>query len=166
MIDIDKALEVTTPSDREIVLRRSFDAPRALVFQAMTDPNAIPKWWGPRRFTTVVDRMDVRPGGEWRFINRDADGTEYAFHGQYREVVPPDRLVYTFEFEGLPGHVSIETITLQEREGKTISTNRVQFDSLEERDGMLQSGMASGASETMDRLAELIQQMKAASRRR
>jgi uncharacterized protein YndB with AHSA1/START domain len=156
MIDTNSKLKLTTPSDREIVLTREFDAPRALVFKAMTDPAAIPQWWGPRRFTTVVDEMDVRPGGKWRYLQRDAEGNEFTFHGIYQEVVPPERLAYTFEWEGLPGHVSLETITLEERDGKTTSVDVVRFDSKEDRDGMLQSGMTSGASESMDRLEEYV----------
>jgi uncharacterized protein YndB with AHSA1/START domain len=156
MIDTGSKLKVTTPSDREIVLTREFDAPRELVFKAMTDPEAIPKWWGPRRFVTIVDQMDLRPGGAWRFINRDADGTEYGFHGVYREILAPSRLVYTFEFEGFPGHASLETITLEEHDGKTTSVDTIVFDSKEDRDGTLQSGMATGAAESMDRLAELV----------
>ena len=157
MIDTERKLKVSTPSDNEIVLTRRFDAPRELVFKAMTDPDAIPKWWGPRRYQTIVDRMEVRPGGAWRFINRDQDGTEFAFHGEYREIVPPERLVYTFEFEGAPGHVSLETIVLEEREGVTYSIDTVLFDTREARDAMIASGMETGASESMDRLAELVE---------
>lgn len=160
MIDASNRLKVTTPSDREIVLTRQFDAPRALVFKAMTDPSAIPHWWGPRRYSTIVDEMDVRPGGRWRFINRDADGHEFAFHGEYREVVPPERLVYTFEFEGMPGHVSLESITLEERDGKTTSVDVVLFDSKADRDGTLESGMAGGATESMDRLEEFLRRLE------
>ncbi len=153
------ALTLTTPSEREIVTTRVFDAPRELVFRAYTDPDAIPKWWGPRRHKTTVDQMEVRPGGAWRYVSRDSDGTEYAFHGVYREVVPPERLVCTFEFEGMPGHVSVDTATFEEHDGKTTLTTRSLFDSVQDRDGMLQSGMESGFSETMDRLAELLQTM-------
>ncbi len=157
MIDTERKLEVSTPSDKEIVLTRRFNAPRELVFKAMTDPDAIPKWWGPRRYQTIVDRMEVRPGGAWRFINRDQDGAEFAFHGEYREIVPPQRLVYTFEFEGAPGHVSLETIVLEERDGVTYSVDTVRFDTREARDAMIASGMETGASESMDRLAELVE---------
>jgi uncharacterized protein YndB with AHSA1/START domain len=157
MIDTGSKLKVTTPSDKEIVLTRRFNAPRELVFKAMTDADAIPKWWGPRRYQTIVDRMEVRPGGAWRFINRDQDGTEFAFHGEYREIVPPERLVYTFEFEGAPGHVSLETIVLEERDGVTYSVDTVLFDTREARDAMIASGMETGASESMDRLAELVE---------
>jgi uncharacterized protein YndB with AHSA1/START domain len=151
---------LTLPSDREIVMTRVFDAPRELVWKAYTDPEAIPQWWGPRRHATTVDKMDVRPGGAWRYVSRDADGNEYAFRGEYREVVPPERLVATFEFEPLPGHVSVETLTLVEHDGKTTLTNTSVFDSVEDRDGMLQSGMEEGVRETYDRLAEYLETLK------
>jgi uncharacterized protein YndB with AHSA1/START domain len=88
---------VTTPTDREIHIERVFDAPRDRVFAAYTDPQLIPEWWGPRGTTTVVDRMDVRPGGSWRFVIRNSDGSETGFRGTYREVAPPERIVQTFE---------------------------------------------------------------------
>ncbi|MGH2534644.1 MAG: SRPBCC family protein [Thermomicrobiales bacterium] len=154
-----KNYTISTPSDREIVFTRVFDAPRDLVYQAYTDPDLIPKWWGPRGSTTIVDTMDVRPGGKWRYIQREADGAEYAFNGEYREVVPPERLVYTFEFEMMPGHIAVDTITLEEADGKTTLTNTSHYDSVEDRDGMLSSGMEAGAAESMDRLAELLATM-------
>jgi uncharacterized protein YndB with AHSA1/START domain len=152
-------MTLTLPSDREIVLTRVFDAPRELVWKACTDPQAIPHWWGPRRHTTRVDRMHVWPGGGWRFVSRDADGNEFAFHGEYREVVPPERIVQTLEFEGMPGHVSVETMTLVERDGKTTLTTRSVFNSVEDRDGVLRSGMEAGVRETYDRLAEYLESM-------
>jgi uncharacterized protein YndB with AHSA1/START domain len=101
--------------------------------------------------------MDFRPGGAYRIVQRGADGTEFGFKGEYREIVPPERIVQTFEFEGMPGHVSVETLTLVEQDGKTTYTVTSVFDSVEDRDGMLQSGMEEGAAETMDRLAEYIE---------
>jgi uncharacterized protein YndB with AHSA1/START domain len=151
------ALTVEVLSDLEIVLRRTFDAPRALVFKTMTDPALIPRWWGPHGYTTIVDKMDVRPGGEWRFVHHAPNGHATAFHGVYREIAPPDRLVYTFEWEGMPGHVSTETIRFSERDGKTTMINTVRYASVEDRDGVLNSGMQKGAAETMDRLAALIE---------
>jgi uncharacterized protein YndB with AHSA1/START domain len=150
------SLTIALPSDREIVMTRVFDAPRELVFEAYTDPEAIPQWWGPRAYTTTVEKMDVRPGGAWRFVQRGADGAEHAFNGVYRDVVPPERLVSTFEYEGLPGHVVVDTATFEERDGKTTLTTRSLFDTVEDRDGMLQSGMETGAAESMDRLAEFL----------
>src|SRR5947209_1009936 len=105
---------VTTPSDREIRVERIFDAPRDHVFAVYTDPELISEWWGPRDTATRVDKMDVRTGGDWRFINRDADGNENGFRGTYREVTPPERIVQTFEWDGMPGHVSVETATFED----------------------------------------------------
>lgn len=156
MVAASGTLNVTLPSDREIQLTRTFDAPREVVFKAMMDPDLIPRWWGPRRYTTVVEKMDVRPGGKWRFLNREADGTEFGFQGEYREIVPPERVVQTFEFDGAPGHVSIDTATFAERDGRTEMTVRSLFDSKEDRDAMLQSGMESGVKETYDRFAEVL----------
>ncbi|MCC2627705.1 MAG: activator of ATPase 1 family protein [Thermomicrobiales bacterium] len=148
------ATTFTTPSDREIRMTRVFNAPRELVFQAHIDPQHVPHWWGQRRSTTIVDVMDVRPGGAWRFVQRDPEGNEYGFRGEYREVVPPERLVYTFEYEGMPGHILVETVTFEEHDGKTMVSSTALFDSVEDRDGMLESGMESGAIESWDRLEE------------
>lgn len=141
---------------QEVIITRIFDAPRALVFRAYTDRNLIPQWWGPKRLTTTIDKMDVKPGGQWRFIHRDAAGNEYAFHGVYHEVRSPERIVNTFEFEGMPGHVSLETCILEDIGGKTKMTGRSVYQTVEDRDGMLASGMEEGVFETMDRLAELL----------
>jgi uncharacterized protein YndB with AHSA1/START domain len=147
---------VTTPSDREIVSERVFDAARDRVFAAFTDPELIPQWWGPRDQTTIVAQMDVRPGGAWRFVIRDSDGAENGFRGTYREVSPPERIVQTFVWEGLPGHVLVETVTLEDLGGRTKMTNISLFHTTEERDGMLASGMESGLTESHDRLDELL----------
>ena len=149
------------PGRPEITVTRTFDAPRDLVFRAYTVPDLIERWWGPKRFTTAVDRLDARPGGLWRFINRDAAGKEYAFHGVYHEIAAPGRIVDTFEFEGTPGHVSLETLTLEEIGGGTKATVRSVFQSVEHRDGMLKAGMEEGIDETMDRLAGLLAELKA-----
>jgi uncharacterized protein YndB with AHSA1/START domain len=154
------ATTFTTPSEREIVMERVFDAPRELVFRAYTDPELIPRWWGPRRLTTTIDKHELRPGGIWRFVQHDADGNEYAFNGVYREIVPPERLVCTFEFEGMPGHVLLQTTTFEEKDGKTKVTGIALFESQEDRDGMLSSDMEAGASEGNDRLAELLKEMQ------
>jgi uncharacterized protein YndB with AHSA1/START domain len=154
-----KSLSLTLPSDLEIRMSRVFDYPRALVYRAMTDPEALPKWWGPRQYTTIVDKLDPRPGGVWRFVQRGPDGDEYAFNGVYREIVPPEKLVFTFEWEGLPGHVLTETILFEEQGGKTTVTATMVFDSVEDRDGMLQSGMEEGAADSYDRVEELLAMM-------
>jgi uncharacterized protein YndB with AHSA1/START domain len=141
---------MTLPSDREILGTRTFDAPRALVFEAHTKPEHLVHWWGMDSLS--VCEVDLRPGGAWRFVERNAAGEEFGFHGEYREITPPEKLVYTFEYEGLPGHVSVETLTFEEQDGKTILTGHTLFDSQEDRDGMLQSGMEEGANVTYKRL--------------
>ncbi len=151
---------VAEPGKQEIVITRVFDAPRDLAFKAANDPKLIPRWWGPKRYTTTVDKMDVRPGGVWRFIQRDAKGNQFAFYGVYHAIVAPERLVYTFEFEGMPGHVLLETATYEEQGEKTKLTVKDVFQSVEDRDGMLNSGMEEGAAETMDRFAELLKELR------
>ena len=138
-------------------MTRVFDAPRELVWKAYTDPELVPKWWGPRYLTTTVEKMDVRVGGVWRYIHKDAEGNEFAFNGVYKEVKAPERLVSTFEFEPMAGHVSTDTLTLEELPGgKTKLTARTTFKTIEDLEGMLQSGMEGGAVETWDRLEELV----------
>ena len=153
--------KVSLPSDTEILITREFDAPRDLVFKAMTDPNLIPRWWGPRNQTTTVDKMDVRPGGRWRFVMGAPDRTTSGFRGEYREVVAPERIVQTFEWEPMAGHISVETATLTERDGRTLLTVRSKFSSKEERDGMVASGMEAGLRETHDRFSELLAELRA-----
>ena len=150
------------PGKQEILVTREFDAPRELVFKAFTDPTLVPQWWGPRHLSTEVDRMDVRPGGQWRFINRDAEGNEYAFHGVYHEILAPERVIDTFEFEGLPetGHVTLETMKLEALPGgRTRLSVQSVFQSVADRDGMLQTDMEEGVNETYDRLAELLKKI-------
>jgi uncharacterized protein YndB with AHSA1/START domain len=147
---------ITTPTDREIRIERVFDAPRHLVFATFTDPELIPEWWGPRDGTTVVDEMDVRAGGGWRFITADCEGNQTAFRGTYREVTPPERVVQTFEWEGMPGHVCIETAVFEDLGERTRVVNTSLFHTTEERDGMLASGMERGLNETHARMDELL----------
>ncbi len=147
---------VIEPGRQDIVITRTFDAPRDVVFRAVTDPELIASWWGPRRYTTRVDRMEVEPGGLWRFLNVDGDGNEYAFHGVYHDVVAPERIVQTFEFEGAPGHVALETLTLEDVDGKTRYVAQSVHQSVEARDAMVRSGMEEGARETIERLAEVV----------
>ena len=154
------ALKVTTPSDREIAMTRVFDAPRDLVFQAHSSCEHMSHWWGPRGYKFVSCEIDFRSGGAWRIVHAGPDGDEYAFRGEYREIIRPERIVWTFEFEGMPGHVSVETMTLEEHDGKTTLAAMSVFDSVEARDGMLQSGMESGAAETYDRLDEYLEVIK------
>ena len=155
----DAKLKLTAePGSHSLVMTRLFDAPREVVFNAYTDPEQVPQWWGMEGVTTIVDQMDVRKGGMWRYIQRDAEGNEYAFNGVYHEVITPERLTYTFEFEPMPGHVLMETITFEEQaDGKTLMTDASVFQSVEDRDGMLSMGMEAGAAESMNRLAALVE---------
>ncbi|HTZ86595.1 MAG TPA: SRPBCC family protein [Solirubrobacteraceae bacterium] len=149
---------ISTPSDREIVNERVFNAPRERVFAAYIDPDLLARWWGPRGTTTTVEQLDPRPGGVWRFVVRDdADGRLNAFKGVFREVSPPERIAQTFEWEGLPGHVVLEAATFEDLgEGRTRVRGTSLFHTSEERDGMLASGMEKGLGESHDRLADLL----------
>ena len=156
-------LTITLPSDREIVMTRIFDAPRELVFQAHSSCEHLANWFGPRKYSLTVCDMDFRPGGKYRFVH-SGDGQEHGFRGEFREIVEPERIVWTFEYEGMPGHISVDTLTLEDLGGgRTRLTARSLFDSAEDRDGMLQSGMEEGATESWDRLAEHLDAMKGAA---
>ncbi len=154
------------PGQHSIQITREFDAPRELVFKATIAPELIAKWWGPRRLSTQIETLEARPGGKWRFINRDDNGHEFGFHGVFHEVVAPELTVMTFEFEGLPeiGHVTLETMRLEELpEGRTRLSAQSVFQSVADRDGMLQSGMEDGANESYDRLDEILETLKSNS---
>jgi uncharacterized protein YndB with AHSA1/START domain len=157
----DTATTITARGDLEIVQERVFDAPRDLVFRTMNDPDLIPKWWGPSYLTTTVETMDVRPGGAWRYVQRAPDGGEHAFNGKYIEIVAPERVVLTFNYEGIPGdHEAVSTLVLNDEGGKTRMISTMVFKTKEDRDGMVQSGMESGARETDDRLAAVLEALK------
>ena len=149
-------LTVAAEGDREIVTERVFDAPREKVFQAYVDPDLVSQWWGRRADTTTVEKMDVRVGGDWRFVADGPDGV-HAFRGTYRAIEAPEKLEQTFEWEGMPGHVVVETATFEDLGGgQTKVTTRSIFHTGEERDGMLASGMEVGMSESYERLDELL----------
>jgi uncharacterized protein YndB with AHSA1/START domain len=153
---VSRPADVTTPSEREIRTERVFDAPRERVFAAFTDPDLIPQWWGLRSTTTRVDEMEVRAGGAWRFVEANPDGSETGFRGTYREVTPPERLVYTFEWEGMPGYVSVDALTFEDLGGRTKLISTTLFHTPEERDGMLDAGMEKGLNESYEQLDELL----------
>lgn len=159
---MSKTNVVAEPGSFEIVMTRTYDAPRELVFKVSTDPDLIPQWWGPAYLTTVVDRMEVREGGRWRYVQTDPEGNEYAFHGVYHSIEAPERIVWTFEWEGMPGHVILESYTFEDVGGKTKVTTQSVFQSVEDRDGMLASGMEEGSVELMDRMEALLAQLQTA----
>ncbi len=154
------AVTLTVKSDLEIAFSRVFDAPRRLVFEAHSRPEHIRRWWGPRGSTMTECEMDFRPGGRWRFVVRTAGGREATFRGEYREVVPPERFVWTFGFDPTPEPGGLETYTFSERDGRTTLVAVGHFDSIESRDAALRSGMEKGAAETWDRLEELLRTLR------
>ncbi|HEY3116343.1 MAG TPA: SRPBCC family protein [Chloroflexota bacterium] len=152
---------MTSSSDREIVMTRVFDAPRELVFEAHSKPEHVSKWWGPRGTSLWRCDMDFRPGGAWRYVVQGADGTENPFKGVFREILPPEKIVWTFIYDVEPytAYEIIETMSFTEHEGKTTLTTRSVFPSVEIRDGMIASGMEQGSREAMDRLEEHLRTM-------
>ncbi len=147
---------VTLPSDTEILITRSFEAPRALVWDALTTPRHLLQWWGPSWCPLVACEIDFRPGGSWRYIARDTNGNEMAWRGAYREIVAPERIVTTEMFEGFPDAESVNVMTLTEAEGVTTLCTLVQHTSNAHRDGHVDSGMEGGMQETFDRLDDLL----------
>lgn len=153
---MSKTQFIAEPGRHDMTVIRVYDAPRELVYKAWTDPEAIPQWWGPAYLTTTVDKMEVRKGGLWRFVQRDAQGNEYAFNGVYHEALAPERLILTWEWEGLPGHVLLQTVTFEAQpDGGTKITDSAVFQSVADRDGMLQGGAEEGAV-MYDRFAEVL----------
>jgi uncharacterized protein YndB with AHSA1/START domain len=154
---------VSTPSDREVRMTRLFDAPRHLVFEAMSKPEHIKRWWGclGEGYSVPVCEVDLRPGGAWRFVNRHPGG-ETGFHGVYREIAPPQRVVFTEIFDPFPDAESVVTAVLTEENGKTRLTVTAQYPSLEVRDTVLGTGMANGAALSYDRLEEVARELQAA----
>lgn len=142
-------------SDTEYVMERTFAAPPDRVVAAYTDAEQVAQWWGQRNNTTTVEALDVRPGGAWRFVQRDGDGNAYEFYGEYLEV-SPSKLVNTFEFAGFPGHVVTDTVTFAPDGRGTRVIASSCFANKDDLDGMLASGMEGGANESWDRLAELL----------
>jgi len=149
------------PGKQEIVTTVTLDAPRELVFKAYTDPKLFAQWWGPRRYENKVEKFDARPGGEWRVVQVGADGATHGFRGVNHDVVAPERICQTFEYEGYPGHVALQTATFEPMGNKTKIVAHMVFESVMDRDGMVASGMRDGADESMERLAELLERMKA-----
>jgi uncharacterized protein YndB with AHSA1/START domain len=153
---------IATTPDREIVFKRTFDAPRELVYRAWTDPKQIVQWWGPKGFTTTTHEIEIKPGGVWRFIMHGPDGRDYNNKIIFIEVVEPERLVYRHAGEGDTEPVRFETtVTFVERDGKTELTMRGVFASTEERDDVIKScGAVEGGKQTLGRLGDYLSQIK------
>lgn len=149
------------PGVPQIIITREFDAPRDLVFRAYTDPELLVQWLGPRDLTMSIDTYQARDGGKWRYVHTDAQGNAYGFHGVFHGTPSPDGIVQTFEFEGAAGHVSLDTATFDERDGRTLVRSVSSFQSVEDRDAMVAAGMEHGVHDSHERLTELLATMQA-----
>jgi uncharacterized protein YndB with AHSA1/START domain len=159
-------LQVVSQGDREILMTRVFDAPRQLVFDALTKPELLKRWFGPHGWTLVECEIDLRVGGTWRYLSRGPNGRAMGMRGVYREIAPPEKLQYTESFDEFAGAgAALVTVTLAERDDKTTLKTLVLSPSREIRDGVLQSGMEHGAAETYDRLADLLPALASAPRK-
>ena len=159
------SLQISAPPGvPQIVTTVDFDAPRLLVFRAFMEPDLLAQWLGPRRVTMTIDEYDPRDGGRYRYTHHDAEGGAYTFHGVFHGDPGLDGAVQTFEYEGAPGHVSLDTLSLVERDGRTYVTTNSVYQSVEDRDAMIRSGMETGVTEGMERLEELLETLKKQSR--
>jgi uncharacterized protein YndB with AHSA1/START domain len=146
---------VTFPTDEQILITREFDAPKHLVFKAWTTPELVKRWWSGHRGEVTIAEMELRVGGRWRYVMVATGGFEVAFHGEYREIVPNERIVSTEVFEAVPEGQAVNTVTFTEVNGRTILTLLVQLSSKEERDAVIKSGMEVGMQEQMDVLEQI-----------
>jgi uncharacterized protein YndB with AHSA1/START domain len=146
---------VTLPADDQIVITREFDAPKHLVFQAWTTPELVKRWWSGQRGQMTVAEIDLRVGGAWRYVMVAEGGFEVAFHGEYHEITPDERLVWTEVYEGMPEGQAVNTATFVEAEGRTTLTVVMQLGSREERDAIIDTGMEGGMQEGMDLLEQV-----------
>ncbi|GAA4635804.1 SRPBCC family protein [Actinoallomurus vinaceus] len=148
------------PGIPQIVITREFEAPRDLVFRAYSDPELIVRWLGPRELTTRFDHHDPRDGGRWRYVSTDPAGNEHGFHGVFHGEPSIEGIVQTFEYEGVPGHVALETVTFEDVDGRTLVRTVSSFQSVEDRDGMVASGAESGIRTSDERLEELLAELQ------
>jgi uncharacterized protein YndB with AHSA1/START domain len=158
---MNKTQITAAPGMPQVIITREFDAPRELVFRAYTDPDLLMQWWGPRDLKTTIDRHEVRDGGRWRYIHTDADGNAFGFHGVFHGTPSPEAIVQTFEFEGVPGHVKLDTTTLEQRGDATLVRTVSAFQSVADRDAMVASGMERGARDSDERLDDLLTTLQA-----
>ena len=152
------------PGRQDIVSTVMLDAPRELVYKAYTDPKLVARWWGPARYENRIEKFDIKPGGSWRVVQVGSDGSQHAFRGVTHDATAPERICQTFEYEPVAGHVALQTATFEAVGNKTKVTAQIVFQSVMDRDGMVSSGMQSGADESMERLATLLEELKAEKR--
>jgi uncharacterized protein YndB with AHSA1/START domain len=158
---MNKTQITAEPGIPQIIITREFDAPRGLVFRAYTDPDLLVQWLGPRDLALTVERYDTCDGGRWRYVSTDTGGNTYGFHGVFHGDPSPDAIVQTFEFEGAPGHVSLNATTLEQRDGKTLVRTVSAFPSVDDRDAMVASDMERGVRDSNERLEELLAKLQA-----
>ena len=151
----DRRANVTLPADNQILITREFDAPKHLVYKAWTTPDLVRRWWSAKRGTVTIAEIDLRVGGAWRYVMVTDDGFEVAFHGEYREIVPNERIVSTEVYEGMPDGEALNTLTLTEADGRTTLTILVQHASKELRDAVIDSGMEAGMQDAMELLEQV-----------
>ena len=159
----NKTTVTAEPGKQELFITREFDAPRELVYRAHTDPDLYVRWVGPHGYEMTLETFEPVSGGRYRYIHKDQAGNEFAFHGVFHEI-SPERMIQTFEFEGLPesGHVILDTMRLEELPGnRTKVTIQSVYQSVEDRDGMIQAGMERGMNEGYERLDEILETLKA-----
>ena len=155
----NKVIVTAEPGKQELFITREFDAPRELVYQAHIDPKLYVQWLGPHGYEMVLEEFEPVNGGKYRYIHKDKDGNEYGFHGTFHEM-SIDNMIQTFEFEGYPGHVSLDCMTLEELPGnRTRATIHSVFQSVSDRDGMIQNGMEIGVREGYERLDDILEAM-------
>lgn len=153
---VSKTHIVASPGSPYIELTREFNASPELLYRAHTDPELLAQWLGPRDLTMTVERFEARDGGVYHYTHRDAAGNAFGFHGVFHGTPSPAGIVMTFEFEGVPGHVALQWCRFEANGAKTLLRQNIVFQSVEDRDGMLESGMESGGEDSMQRLEELI----------
>ena len=146
---------VTLPTDDQILITRDFDAPKELVYRAWTTPELVKRWFGGNHGEVLSAEIDLRVGGRWRYVTSSGDGSESAFHGEYREITPNERIVSTEVYEGYPDAEAINTLTLTERDGRTTMTVLVQHPNQANRDAVLRAGMESGMNAALDKLEQV-----------
>ena len=159
----NKTTITAEPGKQELFITREFDAPRELVFKAYTDPKLYVQWLGPRDLKMTLETFEPQSGGRWRYIHTDSNGNVYGFHGVFHDVTTPERMIQTFEFEGLPesGHVVLETLKLEALPGgRTRTTIQSVFQSVADRDGMIRSGMEKGVNEGYQKLDEFLEKLQ------
>jgi uncharacterized protein YndB with AHSA1/START domain len=150
--------KVTLPADDQILITREFDAPKHLVFKAWTTPELVKRWWHANRGEVTIAEIDLRVGGKWRYVGHSPDGQDVAFHGEYREIVPNERIVSTEAYEGVPdpdANATLNTLTLTEVDGRTTLTVLVHAPSKEVRDAIIDSGMEHGMQDALDLLEQV-----------